>query len=163
MEEPRRVEYLPKKTLEFESDTADGIKNEARQFIGTRIAPALAFEYYKQGATIIDTRPVEQREQFGVIPQVELEIDGKTQTNNPLYIHPNHLLWRADMQEPSRCPEIPVDEYADIFILCQQGYSSSIMAALIKLLGYHKITDIAGGFEAWKAARLPCESFTRDI
>ena len=40
-------------------------------------------------------------------------------------------------------------------VVCSQGYSSSLAAASLQDLGLRNATDLAGGFQAWKAAGLP--------
>jgi rhodanese-related sulfurtransferase len=42
-----------------------------------------------------------------------------------------------------------------IVVLCSEGYSSSLAAAVLQDLGFHRATDLAGGFKAWARAGLP--------
>jgi rhodanese-related sulfurtransferase len=44
-----------------------------------------------------------------------------------------------------------------VIVLCQEGYSSSLAAARLQSLGLHRATDVIGGFDAWRDARLPVE------
>ena len=37
-------------------------------------------------------------------------------------------------------------------MVCSEGYSSSLAAASLQDLGLRNATDLAGGFQAWKAA-----------
>ena len=37
-----------------------------------------------------------------------------------------------------------------IIIVCNEGYSSSLAAATLRRLGLARVTDLAGGFQAWK-------------
>ncbi len=40
-------------------------------------------------------------------------------------------------------------------MVCSEGYSSSLAAATLQDMGFRNATDVAGGFQAWKAAGLP--------
>jgi rhodanese-related sulfurtransferase len=42
-----------------------------------------------------------------------------------------------------------------IVVLCSEGYSSSLAAAVLQDLGFHRATDLAGGFKARARAGLP--------
>lgn len=44
-----------------------------------------------------------------------------------------------------------------VILVCAHGYSSSIAVATLRDLGFSRASDLAGGFEAWQAARLPVE------
>ncbi len=39
--------------------------------------------------------------------------------------------------------------------MCNEGYQSSLAAATLQELGLPGATDLAGGFQAWRAAGLP--------
>jgi rhodanese-related sulfurtransferase len=39
--------------------------------------------------------------------------------------------------------------------MCDEVYQSSLAAADLQRLGFSKATDLAGGFQAWRAAGLP--------
>lgn len=41
--------------------------------------------------------------------------------------------------------------------MCDAGYQSSLAAATLHDLGLTTATDLAGGFQAWRAAGLPVE------
>jgi len=43
-----------------------------------------------------------------------------------------------------------------VAVHCKGGYRSSIAASLLRRAGLRNITNVAGGFDAWKAAGLPC-------
>ena len=38
-----------------------------------------------------------------------------------------------------------------------EGFSSSLAAARLQALGFHRATDVVDGFEGWRAAGLPVE------
>jgi rhodanese-related sulfurtransferase len=73
---------------------------------------------------IVDTRSADERERDGVIPGSE---------HVPLSVLP----WRADELAGRR-----------VCLVCAQGYSSSLAAALLVELGVDA-GDLIGGYEAW--------------
>jgi hydroxyacylglutathione hydrolase len=42
-----------------------------------------------------------------------------------------------------------------LIVYCAGGYRSSIAASLLRQLGFHDVSEVAGGFAAWEAAKLP--------
>ena len=42
-----------------------------------------------------------------------------------------------------------------IVVMCNEGYSSSLVAAQLQDMGFTHATDLDGGFQAWRAAGLP--------
>src|SRR5215470_9610158 len=103
--------------------------------------PALALRAAHDGAILIDTRPEFQRRADGEIP-------------GAIIIERNHLEWRCDPASPSRIPEA-TGHHVRWVICCDQGYSSSLAAASLQALRLSGATDVIGGFQAWRAARLP--------
>jgi len=85
------------------------------------------------GALLVDTRPVEQRDKDGVIP-------------GALIIDRNVLEWRLDPQSEDRIDEASYDR--KIVLFCNEGYSSSLAAATLRELGLDA-TDLVGGYQAW--------------
>lgn len=87
------------------------------------------------GAVIVDSRPVEQRSRDGALP-------------GAIAIDRNVLEWRLD---PASCYHIAevIGYDSRIVIVCNEGYSSSLAAALLHDLGLHRATDLVGGFQAW--------------
>jgi rhodanese-related sulfurtransferase len=71
-------------------------------------------------------------------------------------IHRNILEWRVDPTSAHRDPRVAACT-AEIIVMCEQGYSSSLAAATLRRLGVDRATDLAGGFEAWRLAGLPVE------
>jgi rhodanese-related sulfurtransferase len=55
----------------------------------------------------------------------------------------------------NRLAEVPKD--AHIVVHCQGGYRSSLAASLLQQQGRTNVTDMVGGFAAWKASRLPVD------
>jgi rhodanese-related sulfurtransferase len=41
-----------------------------------------------------------------------------------------------------------------VIVICNEGYQSSLAAATLKRFGVD-VTDVIGGFQAWRAAGLP--------
>lgn len=66
----------------------------------------------------------------------------------------NVLEWRLDPAGPWRIPEVTGHDL-EVIILCNQGYSSSLVADTLRTLGLRRAVDVVGGFEAWAAAGLP--------
>jgi rhodanese-related sulfurtransferase len=52
-----------------------------------------------------------------------------------------------------RLDEVPAD--AEVIIHCQGGYRSSLAVSLLQRHGRTNVTDLVGGFAAWKASHLP--------
>jgi rhodanese-related sulfurtransferase len=105
------------------------------------VAPDRAAALQRNGALLVDTRPVAQRQQFGEIADA-------------LIVERNVLEWRLD---PS-CPHhhaLVVDPGQAIVVFCQEGYSSVLAVSSLARLGLSNVHDLAGGFEAWAAAGLP--------
>lgn len=106
-----------------------------------RLDPHEAHEAMQRGAVLIDTRSHEQRVAGGVVP-------------GAIRIHRNVLEWRADGRSGFSDPRI-AECTAEVIVMCQQGYSSSLAAATLQRLGVRSATDLIGGFEAWVEAGLP--------
>jgi hydroxyacylglutathione hydrolase len=51
---------------------------------------------------------------------------------------------------PGRLDEIPRGR--ELVIVCKSGYRSSIAASLLENAGFARVTDLAGGMDAWSAA-----------
>ena len=63
------------------------------------------------------------------------------------------LEWRLDPASPHRVPEVQ-GHGQPIVILCSEGCTSSLAAAVLRDLGLHRATDLIGGFKAWEAGGL---------
>jgi len=106
-----------------------------------RIQPAAAAARLAAGALLVDTRPWEQRRRDGDVP-------------GAVIIDRNVLEWRLDPASPWRIPQVTGHDL-EVVVLCNQGYSSSLVADTLRTLGLHRAVDVVGGFEAWVAAGLP--------
>jgi len=106
-----------------------------------RVEPAEAARRLAAGALLVDTRPVEQRDRDGEVP-------------GAVVVDRNVLEWRLDPASPHRIPEATGYDL-DVVVLCNQGYSSSLVADTLRSLGLRRAVDVIGGFEAWLACGLP--------
>jgi len=86
-------------------------------------------------------KPITQRAREGEVPGARV-------------IERNVLEWRLDPASPDRIPEV-TDHDQVVVVLCSAGYTSSLAAATLQDMGFRSATDVAGGFQAWKAAGLP--------
>ena len=118
----------------------DELLAQVRARIG-RIEPAEAAARLADGALLVDTRPWEQRRRDGDVP-------------GAVVIDRNVLEWRLDPASPWRIPQATGHDL-EVIVLCNQGYSSSLVADTLRTLGLHRAVDVVGGFEAWAAAGLP--------
>jgi rhodanese-related sulfurtransferase len=120
----------------------DQLLDEARASL-ERVTPQQARDEFADDALLIDTRTSEQRSEHGHIP-------------GAIAIGLNVLEWRLDPSSEWRIPEATGHDVR-VIVFCQQGYSSSLAAARLQSLGLHRVTDVIGGFEAWRDAGLPVE------
>lgn len=118
----------------------DRLLKEARAGL-RRLLPAEAWEAAGRGALIVDTRPEFQRRAAGEVP-------------GAVVVERNHLEWRLDPTCEARIPEATSHEIRWI-VICAEGYSSSLAAAVLRQLGLLNATDVIGGFDAWVEAGLP--------
>lgn len=106
-----------------------------------RLTPAEAAAEAEQGAALVDTRDTADRARDGII-------------EGSVHVPRTVLEWRADPTSGSSDPRI-ADPDARLIIICNEGYSSSLAAAMLKDLGFTRVADMEGGVAAWKAAGLP--------
>jgi rhodanese-related sulfurtransferase len=106
-----------------------------------RVDAARAKQLSDEGGLLIDIRPAAQRAAFGEIP-------------GALIVERNNLEWRLDPGGSHRIPEAE-DPDRPVVIVCQEGYASSLAAASLLQLGRTAVTDLDGGFVAWREAGLP--------
>ncbi len=122
------------------SRTVDELLAQVRSRI-ERVSPPEAWNRLRSGALLVDTRPVEQRDRDGEVP-------------GALVVDRNVLEWRLDPASPYRLPEVTGYDL-DVVVLCNEGYSSSLVADTLRTLGLTRAVDVVGGFVAWAAAGLP--------
>jgi rhodanese-related sulfurtransferase len=126
--------------MDRQARTIDELLEHVRARID-RVEPAEAARRLAAGALLVDTRPVEQRDRDGEVP-------------GAVVVDRNVLEWRLDPASPYRIPEVTGYDL-DVVVLCNQGYSSSLVADTLRSLGLHRAVDVIGGFEAWAATGLP--------
>jgi rhodanese-related sulfurtransferase len=112
----------------------------------SRVDPLQAREAMDDGALLIDIRSEGQRARDGVVP-------------DSLFVARNVLEWRCDPTSDHRDPRIDGSR-RQLILMCDEGYQSSLAAAALHELGLTRTTDLAGGFQAWRAAGLPVEPGT---
>lgn len=105
-----------------------------------RLSPTAALAAQQRGALLVDIRPHAQRVCEGEVP-------------GALVVERNVLEWRLDPSSSARIAEAGYDTHAVVF--CSEGYTSSLAAASLQVLGISRATDLAGGFLGWRAAGLP--------
>jgi rhodanese-related sulfurtransferase len=101
-----------------------------------RVEPEHLADEVAAGALVVDTRPVEQRERDGAMP-------------GAVVVDRNVLEWRLDPTSPDRLAGVELEDRR-VVIVCNEGYSSSLAAATLVRLGVDA-TDLAGGYQAWRA------------
>jgi rhodanese-related sulfurtransferase len=116
-----------------------------------RVDPVEAWRRAVQGgALLVDTRPAEQRRRDGEVP-------------GALVVDRNVLEWRLDPASPDRLPVVTGYDL-EVLVLCNEGYSSSLVADTLRTLGHPRTVDVIGGFVAWAADGLPIVSVVeRDL
>jgi rhodanese-related sulfurtransferase len=120
----------------------DRLLAEARSAI-ERMEPRAAAEAMRQGALLVDTRPLEQRRSDGEVP-------------GAIIVDRNVLEWRLDPTCAHRLAQV-TDADQLVILMCNEGYSSSLAAATLRGLGVRHATDVVGGFQAWVASGLPVQ------
>jgi rhodanese-related sulfurtransferase len=122
--------------------TADELLVEARRGL-KRLAPPDAAAAMSAGAVLVDIRSELQRDRDGVVP-------------GSVFFPRNVLEWRCDPASPYRDARVG-DASRRLIVMCDEGYQSSLAAANLRRLGFEDATDLAGGFQAWRAAGLPVD------
>ncbi|MFD0592939.1 rhodanese-like domain-containing protein [Catellatospora coxensis] len=117
----------------------DEILAAARSRLTRLDAPAAAAAQ-RDGALLVDIRPVAQRAAHGGIP-------------GALIVERNVLEWRFDPRSDARLPQAAGTTCR--WWCSARRYTSSLAAAALQELGLHRATDLTGGYAAWQAAGLP--------
>jgi rhodanese-related sulfurtransferase len=114
----------------------DAILAQARARLD-RVDAAHLDEELSNGALVVDIRPTEQRSRDGALPRA-------------VVIDRNVLEWRLDPACEHHIADV-TDYDTRIVIVCNEGFQSSLAAALLHDVGLHRATDLVGGFQAWLA------------
>jgi rhodanese-related sulfurtransferase len=127
----------------MERRTIHDLLDTARSRID-RVLPSDAATEVDGGALLVDIRSERDRHRDGVVPGA--------------MFHPRSVLeWRMD----------PASGYNDaavggldrrVILMCHEGYQSSLAAANLREIGFARVADLVGGFQAWREAGLPVES-----
>ncbi len=107
-----------------------------------RLTPAELAEALANGdAVVLDSRTPTDRDRFGCIPRA---------------IHAPRTLLEF-MCEPDWGYQHEAIRGFDqrLVVVCNGGFSSSLAAASLQELGFHRATDLDGGMHSWLAAGLP--------
>ena len=111
----------------------------ARARIAPRAKPQDIATALTSGALVVDTRRAELRQRDGELP-------------GALVVDRNVLEWRLDPSCPHRLPGFD-DADRRVIVVCDEGYASSLAAAALLDLGLTNVTDLDGGYQAWKSSR----------
>lgn len=122
--------------------TVDELLERARRRL-RRVGAEEAFDAVERGAVLVDIRSDSQRARDGIVP-------------GAMFIARNVLEWRCDPSSEWR-DSAASDPRRTVILMCDAGYQSSLAAATLQQLGLPRATDLAGGFQAWRAAGLPVE------
>lgn len=118
---------------------------EARDGLA-RLSPAEANDALTEGGVLVDIRSELQQHRDGTIA-------------NARHVPRNVLEWRLDPTSPHRDDSLARRDQR-IILLCNEGYQSSLAAATLCRFGL-KVTDVIGGFQAWREAGFPVRSSGR--
>jgi rhodanese-related sulfurtransferase len=127
--------------------TVEELLAEARARI-KRYEPAEALGALRSGAAIVDIRSRDVRVRDGVVP-------------GSLHVPRTVLEWRLDPNCPWRSEYVDAAA-AEVIVLCDHGYSSSLAAATLVDLGLPHVGDVIGGYEAWLLCGLPTTTPSTD-
>jgi rhodanese-related sulfurtransferase len=108
-----------------------------------RVTPREAHAAMAAGARLVDIRSESQRARDGTVPEAH-------------FVPRNVLEWRLDPASPHRDPDLTAPGIR-VVLMCDAGYQSSLAAATAKDLGLDRVTDLVGGFQAWRAEGLPVD------
>jgi rhodanese-related sulfurtransferase len=118
--------------------TVEQMLAEARAVV-RRLSPEETDAAVRAGGLLIDIRPEGLRRRDGVVPGARV-------------IDRNVFEWRCDPASRWRDPE--VTEGRQLIVMCDEGYQSSLAAAVLKGFGFDDAGDMIGGFQAWRAGGL---------
>jgi rhodanese-related sulfurtransferase len=87
------------------------------------------------GALVVDIRPQANRDAEGELP-------GAVPVERTVFE------WRLDPASPHRIPEVRGHDQP-VIVVCNEGYASSLAAAVLVDLGYTWVADLDGGYRTW--------------
>ncbi|HEX7351724.1 rhodanese-like domain-containing protein [Brachybacterium sp.] len=122
------------------SPRIDEILAQARDGVA-QLEPAEVPAALARGAHLIDVRSAVTRDVEGHVP-------------GAVVIERLVLEWRLDPSAPWRMEDGPaLDD--EVVVLCNEGYHSTLAARDLRDLGFHRATDLRGGFRAYHRLGLP--------
>jgi rhodanese-related sulfurtransferase len=130
-------ELLPEVAHMSGTAAVDRALAAARLRIGPRVGVEDLRAALTDGALVVDTRPFELRRRDGEMP-------------GAVVIERNVLEWRLDPTCPHRLEGMD-DPARRVILVCDEGYASSLAAAALRDLGLTNVTDLAGGYQAWRS------------
>jgi len=102
-----------------------------------RVEPGELAAAVAAGALVVDLRPAADRAAEGELP-------------GAVVVERIHLEWRLD--PTSGAALAGVDDDTWIVLVCNEGYASSLAARDLLDLGLRRVSDLAGGYRAWRRA-----------
>ncbi len=70
-----------------------------------------------------------------------------------MIVERNVLEWRLDPTSIHRLEEMDGPDKR-VILVCDEGYASSLAAAALTALGLTNVTDLEGGYQAWRSQRV---------
>jgi rhodanese-related sulfurtransferase len=119
-----------------DSSVIDERLAEARARIQPRVSASDLYDAIAGGAIVVDTRSSAQRDRDGELP-------------GAVVMERNVLEWRLDPTSPHRIAQMDKPDRR-VIVVCDEGYASSLAAASLLDLGLTDVTDLAGGYQAWR-------------
>jgi rhodanese-related sulfurtransferase len=92
-------------------------------------------------AVLVDLRSHDERARDGIIP-------------GSVHVPRSVFEWRCDPDSAWSNAHV-ADRTRRLILVCTHGYSSSLAAASLVDLGFERVGDLEGGFDAWRNAGLP--------
>ncbi len=120
------------------SPATDRLLDEARRRLGPRPGPADLPTLVAAGALVVDIRPAADRARHGELP-------------GALVVERNVLEWRLDPGGDHRLDELEGPDQV-VVLVCNEGYASSLAAAVLRDVGLTRATDLDGGYLGWRDA-----------
>jgi rhodanese-related sulfurtransferase len=114
---------------------------DARALIAPRAVPSGLTDEILTGALVVDIRPEGLRERDGTL-------------EGAVIVERNVLEWRLDPTSAHRLPEMDDDPDRRVIIVCDEGFASSLAAAVLACLGLTNVTDLDGGYQAWRSQQM---------
>jgi rhodanese-related sulfurtransferase len=102
-----------------------------------RVQPHELDAELEAGALVVDTRPEANRRDEGELP-------------GAVVVERNVLEWRLDPTSPDRIEQADSPDRR-VVIVCNEGYASVLAVASLRRLGLTNVTDLEGGYRAWRA------------